>query len=180
MQIAGRGVRRRPYHAPATAPGSQPRLGLTSLNYFIALMLKVEAINSGGFAGPLLILLNLTMVLALVASVLFGAVKMEASVARGDEKKKMEIELIGSGVSAAGDPDRARGWSEFDGAQNMHSDVRNPVALAEQGDSGFRRAGLMPKKHTAGGDDDDIPPEQEPRPMPRHHLSVQEPAKSTI
>jgi hypothetical protein len=65
-------------------------LGLTTLNYFVGLMLKVQAIKGSTLAGPLMILLNLTMVVAVTVAVLYRGTKMELSVARRDEKKHLE------------------------------------------------------------------------------------------
>jgi hypothetical protein len=56
-------------------------------------MLKVEAIQNSAFAGPLMILLNLIMVVALSAAILYRSTKMEISVGRHDEKKRLESEL---------------------------------------------------------------------------------------
>ena len=73
-------------------------------------MLKVEAIKDSAFAGPLLILVNLSMALALICAVLYGGAKMEVSVARDDSTKELakEMELIQRGS------DDSRGWSVFE------------------------------------------------------------------
>jgi hypothetical protein len=131
-------------------------LGLTTLNCesrhhnacpsdfvcpdFIGLMLKVEAIKDSAFAGPLLILVNLSMALALICAVLYGGAKMEASVARDDSTKKLAKELELTQRSG----DDSRGWSVFE-------DVNTEVRKATPGDplyvgsmrSGFTAAGIQ-------------------------------------
>ena len=79
-------------------------LGLTTVNYFLGLMLKVEAIKDSAFAGPLLIILNLIMVGALVIAVLHRGAKMEAEVAR---ESAAELELTDKKEHVPGRGDQA-------------------------------------------------------------------------
>ena len=105
-------------------------------------MLKVEAIKDSAFAGPLLILVNLSMALALICAVLYGGAKMEVSVARDDCTKKLakEMELIQRGS------DDSRGWSVFEdaNAESRKAAPGDPQCSAGSTRSGFTAAGIQP------------------------------------
>ena len=69
-------------------------LGLTTLNYFIGLMLKVDAIKDSAEAGSLLIFLNLIVVVVFAVAVLYRGTKLEESVSENDAKLKKQKQII--------------------------------------------------------------------------------------
>ena len=104
----------RPMRDPDAHKLQHLSLFFTTLNYFIGLLLKVEAIQGTAIAGYLMVALNLVILLAVCAAMLLGGKKMERSVQRHDDEKdqirlsaltrsmKLSEELAGGAESRSG------------------------------------------------------------------------------
>jgi hypothetical protein len=160
----------RPMKDPRTHVLQHISLGLTTLNFFIGLMLKVEAVSaSDASAGLLLISLNLIVALSFTTAVLHQGAKLEDSVARdASVEKQLGVGRKGSeggrdqqagtpnaddgngnaraeSTEAEGDA-KVRGWTIFDADVReeggaQRRDTRNP--LRPGGTSGFIAAGML-------------------------------------
>jgi len=111
------------YYYTAMKPMAHPHAGklqhfsygLTTMNYFVGLMLKVDVMRNSPLNGAIMVVLNLVMICGFCVALLYVQTKTELSVERDETKAEMKkgefVRASEADVADVAAHGRVRGWT---------------------------------------------------------------------